>query len=203
VRFEIVIFDGFDEMDLFGVFEALRMAKFDVPIKTIKPTNQVTAIYGTKLIPDGVLDIVNRPDVLIVPGGGWLVKAEHGAWAEAQKGDLPKALQSIHKAGTVLASVCTGSMLLAKAGLLKGRPATTNRGAMEELSASGVNVVKSRVVDDGDIITAGGITASLDLGLWLVEKFASVEKAIDVSQKLEFESRGPVWISAKENQHVR
>jgi transcriptional regulator GlxA family with amidase domain len=80
---------------------------------------------------------------------------------------------------------------------LKDRPATTNRQFYEVLQEMGANLIKARVVDDGDIITAGGITASLDLGLWLVQKFGGIEKALEVSFQLDFEMRGPIWQRAK------
>jgi len=88
-------------------------------------------------------------------------------------------------------------MLLAAAGLLKNRPATTNRGAFEELAATGAQVVPARVVDDGDIITAGGITSGFDLTLWLVERFISSEAAHMLEGRLEYERRGTVCRRSK------
>jgi transcriptional regulator GlxA family with amidase domain len=193
MNIQIVIFDGVEEMDVIGVFEALRMADLDVALVSLRKQEIVTAFFGLKIAPEAVLDPMNQPDLLIVPGGGWLKRSTSGAWGEAERGDILQALKTLHANGVILASVCTGSMLLARAGLLLGRPATTNRGAIEELRAAGAKVVPARVIDDGDLITSGGITASLDLGLWLIERFVSVELAIEVSNRLEFEIRGPVW----------
>jgi transcriptional regulator GlxA family with amidase domain len=102
-------------------------------------------------------------------------------------------LAQLHRDGTTLASVCTGAMLLAAAGLLKNRPATTNHAALEELRAAGAQVISARVVDDGNIVTAGGITCGMDLTLWLVERFAGAEIAHIMEQRLEYERRGTVW----------
>ena len=86
-------------------------------------------------------------------------------------------------------------MLLAAAGILKGRPATTHHGAIKDLEASGANVVDARVVDDGNIVTAGGVTSGLDLGLWLVERFYGSQLAHKIEAQLEYERRGTVWKS--------
>jgi transcriptional regulator GlxA family with amidase domain len=191
--FQALVFDGFDEMDIFGAYEALRMAQFEVPLKTLRSQEFVTAQYGTRLKCDEVFSLPRKPDVLLVPGGGWLARSPKGAWAEAERGDILATLTKVHAAGVVIASVCTGSLLLARAGILKDRPATTNHAAIRELTQYGAVHVNARVVDDGDIITASGITSSIDLGIWLVERFSSQERALEVSERLEFERRSVVY----------
>ncbi|HEY9678947.1 MAG TPA: DJ-1/PfpI family protein [Drouetiella sp.] len=193
MKIQVLLFDGFEEMDVFGVFEPLRMADIPVEFVTLRKQNLVTACYGARVVPDGVLDLEHAPDLLVVPGGGWIARSEVGAWAEAQKGEVLEALRKLSAQPCIIVSVCAGAMLLAKAGLLKGRTATTNSALYEELYQENVNVIKTRVVDDGNIITAGGITASLDLGIWLVQRFSGIESALEVSRKLEFEPRGTVW----------
>jgi transcriptional regulator GlxA family with amidase domain len=84
-------------------------------------------------------------------------------------------------------------MLVAAAGLLKGRPATTHHGAIDDLRAAGAEIIEARVVDDGDVVSAGGVTSGLDLALWLVERFAGVEIVHKVESEMEFERRGEVW----------
>jgi transcriptional regulator GlxA family with amidase domain len=84
-------------------------------------------------------------------------------------------------------------MLVAAAGLLSNRPAITHHGAIEDLIAKGADIVKARVVDDGDIITAGGVTSGLDLALWLLERYFNPETAHKVEIMLEYERRGTVW----------
>jgi transcriptional regulator GlxA family with amidase domain len=84
-------------------------------------------------------------------------------------------------------------MLVAAAGLLSGRPAITHHGAIEDLKATGAEIVKARVVDEGDIITAGGITSGLELALWLLERYFTPETAHKIETMLEYERRGTVW----------
>lgn len=189
MKIQALLFDGFDEMDYFGAFEALRMGGFEVGSKSLHKQDVVTAAYGTRILPDGYFSIEEKPNLLIVVGGGWLARSPKGAWAEVQSGSILNVVRDCAKAGVVLATVCTGSLILAHAGLLTERTATTNRGAVQELEAFGVRYTDQRVVDDGDIITAGGITSSLDLGLHLLERFASHELAEQVSAKLEYTRR--------------
>lgn len=193
MKIDALLFDGFDELDFFGVFETLRMAGLSVETHSLYQQDFVTAAYGSKLIPDTHYSNELKSDLLIVPGGGWISRSPKGAWAEVQKGTILDVVKSSHSTGTVIATVCTGSLVLGKAGLLKDRKATTNHGAVKELLNCGAKYIAARVVDDGDIITAAGITASLDLGLWLVERFVSRQAAQGVSEGLEFERRGIVY----------
>ncbi len=193
MKIDALLFDGFDELDFFGVFEILRMAGFSVATRSLYEQSVVTAAYGIKLVPDSTFSPDQKPDLLLVPGGGWISRAPAGAWAEAQKGTILEAVKNCHESGVILATVCTGSLVLGKANLLKNRNATTNHGAVQELIDCGAKYVSARVVDDGEIITASGITASLDLGLWLVERFISQKAAHAVSEALEFERRGIVF----------
>src|SRR5262249_49962373 len=162
-------------------------AGFNAKLLSLKKQDFVTAACGLKVIPDGRLHIKQKPSVLCVPGGGWLARSTSGAWAEAERGDVLQVIREFYAANVVLAAVWTGALLLARAGLLRDRPATTNHAAIDELSGCGAKLVKSRVVDDGDIITAGGITSSLDLGLWLIERFVGISKALEVANRLEYE----------------
>lgn len=197
MNIQALLFDGFDEIDFFGVFEALCMGGFRVAMRSLYPQDVITSAHGVKVIVDFVFSIEDKPELLIVPGGGWLARSAQGAWAEVGKGTILQVVRDCNSTGVILASVCTGSLVLAKAGLLKRRPATTNHGAVQELVELEANFIDSRVVDDGDIITASGITASLDLGLWLVERFGSKEAAQRVSEHLEFEPRGQVFLNKR------
>jgi len=197
MNIQILIFDGFDELDAIGPYEIWRMAaaeqpKFSVQLVSLDGAKEITASNGLQVRPQAKL-AATRPDLVVVPGGGWLGRSPAGAWAEAQRGTIPTTLAQLHRDRTTMTSVCTGAMLLAAAGLLKNRPATTNHAALEELRATGAQVISARVVDDGDIITAGGITCGMDLTLWLVERFAGAETAHVLEQRLEYERRGTVW----------
>ncbi|MEV2237987.1 DJ-1/PfpI family protein [Micromonospora sp. NPDC049891] len=190
MRVEIVVFDGFDELDAFGPFEVLSSAGFDVDLVVVDRPGPVRSMRGVQLDVPGVL---GAPDGVVVVGGGWLNRAEQGSWAQAQAGVLPRRLADTARSARWMASVCTGAMLLAAAGLLTGRNATTNHHAYDELRAYGVNVIEERVVDDGDRVTAGALSAGIDLGLWLTEREFGAERAAAVAATIDFSLRGPAW----------
>jgi transcriptional regulator GlxA family with amidase domain len=199
MNIEILLYEGFDELDAIGPYETLQVAaaagaEFDVRMVTLTPVPVITAARGTRLEPQGML--TDAPGLLIVPGGGWIDRGAHGARAEYTRGDLPRAIAARHAAGSMIAAVCTGAMLLAGAGILTGRPATTHHGAIEDLRAAGANVMPdSRVVDDGDIVTAGGITSGIDLALWIIERERGRAAADQVAEELEHRRSGEVWRS--------
>ncbi|QKG93668.1 DJ-1/PfpI family protein [Halorubrum salinarum] len=200
---DVLLYDGFDELDGIGPYEvfdyALGYAAADgeragrVRYVTLAERETVTASHGTRVGVDGVLpdpESADAPDLLVVPGGGWSARDEDAsAWAEAQKGDVPRALAGHHAAGTRIASVCTGSMLLAEAGVTDGRRAVTHASAVEELRESGAEVVDARVVDDGDLLSAGGVTSGIDLALYVVEREFGEDVADRVATVIEYERR--------------
>jgi transcriptional regulator GlxA family with amidase domain len=200
MHFQILIFDGFDELDAIAPYEVLRHVEREqagtrVELVTVEAVAEITAAHGLRIRPSGQLNLEKRPDVLIVPGGGWIDRSSSGTFSEAQRGLIPKTIKSLFESGTICASVCTGAMLLAAAGILKGRPATTHHGAIKDLEASGASVVHARVVDDGNVVTAGGVTSGLDLALWLVERFYGPKLAHKIETEMEYERRGTVWRS--------
>jgi transcriptional regulator GlxA family with amidase domain len=146
----------------------------------------VEASRGARLLPDGRLDD-RRPDLLVVPGGGWNDRSSVGAWTEYERGAIPDAVARLHADGTTVASVCTGAMLLSKAGLLAGRPATTHHGATSDRRATDAEVREERFVDDGDVLTADGITSGIDLALHLVERECGADVAEAIAGELEYE----------------
>ena len=145
MRSEILLFEGFDELDAIAPFEVLHAAGWPVKLVTLGGAAEVVSARGVPVRTDGRRLGAGNPEVVVVPGGGWATRAERGAWAEAERGEIPAALAELHRAGTLLAAVCTGGMLLAAGGLLKDRPAVTHHAALEELAACGAAVVRARV----------------------------------------------------------
>jgi transcriptional regulator GlxA family with amidase domain len=192
---EVLFFDGFEELDAVGPWEVLAAAGFPVRAVGFPEGLEVArGTYGLRVGVEGPLD--PAPALVIVPGGGWLDGADRGARQLAAAGALPALLARLHAAGTVLASVCTGGMLLASAGLLAGRPAITNPSALDQLRASGADVRAGfRVVDDGEIVTSAGPTAGIDLGLHLVERYQGAAAARAASASLDYEPRGRVLVT--------
>ncbi|HZV72559.1 MAG TPA: DJ-1/PfpI family protein [Conexibacter sp.] len=196
MQIDILIFDGFDDLDALGPNELLRHASragapFEVALATLDGAERVVTALGTTLIPDRKL--ADRPDLVLVPGGGLLDGSPTGVLAEIERGAIPAALARLHGDGVALASVCTGALLLGAAGLLAGRPATTNLLALDRLRETGAEVIDARVVDDGDIITAQGVTAGMDLALWLVERERGADVAAALARGVEYEPNGEVW----------
>jgi transcriptional regulator GlxA family with amidase domain len=191
MKIEIVVFDGFDEMDAIAPYEVLRTAAelgapIDAELVGAHGAGTVTASHGARIaVERGPSE---APDVMLVPGGGWFHGA--GVRAEIERGVLTRALVAAHEGGSIVASVCTGAMLLAATGLVEGRPATTHHAAIEDLRAAGAQIVDgARFVDDGDVLTAGGVTSGLDLALHLVEKVAGASIADQVARDIEYERR--------------
>jgi len=193
---QILIYDGFDELDAIGPYEILHGAGFQTELTTLEPTERITASHGTQITPHATL--AERPDLLLVPGGGWVHgEPTLGTRFEYDRGVIPAAIAERHAAGSRVASVCTGAMLLAKSGILDGRPATTHWGAMDDLRAHGVDVhPEARVVDDGDVMTCGGVTSGLDLALHIVECELGEEAATFAARLLEHDRTGEVFVSA-------
>jgi transcriptional regulator GlxA family with amidase domain len=188
---DMLIFDGVDEIDVMGPWEIFSgLSRFldgiEVRQVTLAPVASVTAGNGTVLVPHGTL--LDRPDLLVVSGS-----SQDDDIPGVLAGPLPAAIAARHAAGSTVASVCNGAQTLLEAGLLKGRPATANRGSVDKLRAAGVNVVEARVIDDGDIVTAGGVTSSLDLGLHLAERYFGAQIAEVAAHVIEYERRYPVW----------
>ncbi len=190
-RTEILMFDGVDELDIVAPFEILVSAGYDVELVTVETCSGVTGAHGMSLTPGGVLG--PRPDLLIVPGGRWASKAPDSAWGEVRRGVIPSAIAERHAAGTRIAGVCTGAMLIAASGILRGRPAVTHRSALDDLRELGVEVhPEARVVDNGDVLTSGGVTSGIDLALHIIELDHGRDAALREAARIEHDYRGTV-----------
>ena len=191
-RVEILLFPGFDELDAIGPYEvfengAAMGANLKTRLVTLEPTGLVTASHGLRVEPDATL---GDPDLLVVPGGGWST-GEGGVRRVVEDGTLVEAVTERHENGADIASVCTGAMILAEAGILEERPAVTHHVALEDLEVY-ADVTDARVVDDGDVLTAGGVTSGIDLALWLLEREFGADIAASVAREMEHERRGEV-----------
>lgn len=193
MRIDVVVYDGFDDLDAFGPYEVLRHAArqvggWDVALVGIDAPGEVVTAHGVRLRVDEVLG-ERAPDGVVVPGGGWKGTGP-GARAEVERGELPRRLAELAPRLRWTASVCTGAMLLSAAGLLRDRPCVTHRSALDDLRAAGALVdPDSRVVDDGDVVTGGGVTSGLDVALHLVEREAGADLAATVAGHIEYDRR--------------
>jgi transcriptional regulator GlxA family with amidase domain len=212
MRIEIPLFEGFDDVDAIGPFEVLANAAFTLPGVTVElvgahGAGEVVSSHGARVVTDRGLSA--DADLVIVPGGGWngprhygldvsdeVDERVKGLRRQFEDGRLASKLAELHAGGATLASVCTGALLLAGAGVLDGRPATTHRGNLDQLAGLGADVDRTaRVVDDGDVLTCGGVTSGLDLALHIVEREWGSELATGIASLMEHERVGPVRVS--------
>lgn len=187
-----------DELDALGPVEVFRSAErlggdFETQLVTRVPQSQVTGSYGVCVLPDGTYE--PGADLLMVPGGSWAARGERGAWGEAQRGDWLPLLKAAD-GRAVLAGVCSGTMLLAYAGVVGSRRANTHHTAWDDLRGTGATLVTDRVVDDGDLITAGGVTCGIDLALWIVERYGGRELADAIATRMVYERARPTTAPA-------
>ncbi|MBV9229039.1 MAG: DJ-1/PfpI family protein, partial [Chloroflexi bacterium] len=174
-------------------FDALRISshfatQFETTLVTIDGTREVVSLNGVSVKPTS--DFNPSADLLLIPGCG-------PQWQTLHPQGLAETLQQWHQAGKIITSVCTGAMLVAQTGLLKGRNVTTHSTALGALQKAGAHTINARVVDDGDIITSGGVTSGLDLALYLIEHYFDPQSALATQQVLEYERRGVVWRAVK------
>jgi transcriptional regulator GlxA family with amidase domain len=198
LRVHVVMFQGVEELDHTAPYEVFSAAGYftdrevDVRYVTLDNTRTVTAAYGTRVRVDHRW-APEEADVLVVPGGGYARREDPGVWAEIRRGALPRALAAASRPGLTVSALCTGVMLLSAAGVTRGRPCTTHHRARTDLERQGGVLKYARVVDDGDLVTAGGVTSGLDLALWLVRRELGADAATGLEQMLEYEARGTVW----------
>ena len=191
MRIEIAVYPDFDEVDAIGPFEVLanvRHAHPEVEVELVGAHGPGEIVAGHGLRMTCVEGMSEAADLIVVPGGGWIRGG--GVRAQYEDGTLATRLRELHDGGTTMASVCTGGILLAQAGILDGRPATTHKAALDHLAEMGADVDReARVVDDGDVITAGGVTSGFDLAFHLVERYWDAELAGTIAELMEYDRR--------------
>ena len=191
-RIQILFFDGVDDLDPVGPLEILTAAGLNT--RAVRPPGHATTVHTAHGLAIEVADeLDDTAELVVIPGGGW--RDANGGIRVQAAGALPQRLAALHAQGTVLASVCTGAMLLAAAGLVSGRPMVTNRIALDDLAEAGAVVhAKARVVDDGDLVSCGGPSAGLDLGVHLVGRLLGEAAGRQAAARLEYEPVGPVLV---------
>ena len=181
----ILIYDRFTALDAVGPYEVLSR----LPDSTTTFVAETAGLQRTDtgmlaLSADASIADIPAPDILLVPGGP-------GQSALMDDGPVHEWLRKAHETTTWTTSVCTGSLILAAAGLLAGKRGTSNWQALEELRALGVDSVPERVVLDGKIVTAAGVTAGIDMALTLVQRIAGDELAQAIQLGLEYDPQPP------------
>ena len=182
----ILLYPELTALDAIGPYEVLaRLPGADLRFVAKDPGPQRTDTGAVALTADHSLDSVARPDVVVVPGGA-------GTLAMVTDGEVLAWLKAAHEHTTWTTSVCTGSLILGAAGILDGLRATSHWIWREYLSAFGAIPVEERVVEDGKVITAGGVSSGIDMALRLAELAAGREVAEAIQLGIEYDPAPPV-----------
>jgi transcriptional regulator GlxA family with amidase domain len=191
--FGVVLFEGFELLDVFGPAEALGMLAYGGKWRVVTVAQRAGAVasaQGPKAIADFSFEDCPHIDILLVPGGV-------GTRREIANEALLKSIVDRAGKAEIAASVCTGASLLAKAGLLDGRSATTNKFSFKWVTEQGprVNWIKqARWVDDGKFSTSSGVSAGIDMALSIIARVAGNETAETIATRMEYEwHRDAAW----------
>jgi transcriptional regulator GlxA family with amidase domain len=181
-----LLYDRFTALDITGPHEVLNSLPETESIFVAETAGPIRNESDTlSLVADASIAEVPSPDIVVVPGG-------FGTRALLDREPLLDWLRTAHESTEFTTSVCTGSLLLAAAGLLDGAPATTHWLARDVLAGLGAEPVKDRVVEHGRIITAAGVSSGIDMGLRLVQIKYGDQAAQAVQLGIEYDPEPPV-----------
>ena len=185
---QLLLYDGFRELDLFGaqeVFTRTAAAGARISVERVRVgSGTVTSGYGLQVHVPPVLGSGRTPDVLLVPGGGWLPTAAANPWTARQVALLAAAIANTHAGGILVAAVGWGVVLLAEGGLVEGRSVAAPAGAVERLAEAGATVVPAPVVDDGDLVSGVGAGGGIAVALRLLERAGGADLAARIAVDL-------------------
>ena len=193
-RIGISLFEGAEELDWAGPWEVLAAwaqshPTDDIEVFTVaQHEGVITCAKGLKVLPDHSWDSAPPIDVLVYPGG-------RGTRPQIGDETIAVWLRKTAESAQLMTSVCTGSLVYADAGLLDGRPATTHWGSLDRLGSLGEGIdvrPDDRFVDDGDVITAAGVSAGIDMALHLIVRLVSAERAREVKRYIQYDPEPPV-----------
>lgn len=181
-----VVYPGLTLLDLVGPLQVLR--GLPAPYRTLTVGERLETVdtdTGLQVRPEATFTDMPQPFVVIVPGGGLPTIRAMGNAA------IRDYLQNAAQTAEVVASVCTGGLILGAAGLLEGRPATTHWAFAHYLERLGAHYVRQRWVEDGPVITAAGVSAGIDMGLALAARLTDPAAARRVQNAIEYDPHPP------------
>lgn len=197
IEIGILIFDDVEELDFVGPWEVWNMVNtvsryrgesdpFRVRLISLDG-KQIKASKNMRVLADAAMADVERLDIICVPGG-------MGARPLIERPDVVDWVKMISQNATWVTSVCTGAFVLAKAGLTTGKRLATYWGAFDEFKRLGLNgtlVPRVRYVRDGNLLTSAGVSAGIDMSLWLVGEMFSPQFARDVQRAMQYDPAPP------------
>ncbi|WP_406481604.1 DJ-1/PfpI family protein [Streptomyces platensis] len=185
MQLAILLYDRFTTLDAVGPYETLSRLPGAEAVFVGERTGPYRNDLGSLgLAADATLDEVTAPDILVVPGGP-------GQLAHMTDGPLHEWIRAVDAHTTWTTSVCTGSLILAAAGLLTGRRATSHWLALDQLPALGAEPTGQRVVFDGKYVTAAGVSSGIDMGLTLAGRIAGDTVAQTIQLGIEYDPQPP------------
>jgi transcriptional regulator GlxA family with amidase domain len=180
-----VLFDGAEELDWVGPWEVFTMLDKVEPgsctaYSVSQHGGEVRCAKGLRVLADHSFANAPKPDIVLVPGG-------QGTRTESQNPAMLDYIRATATEAELMTSVCTGAFVLAAAGLLEGKRATTHFASMDRLRAiEGITAVEERWVDEGSVVTAAGVSAGIDMALHLVARLWSPAIAAKVRQVMQY-----------------
>ena len=189
MKIAVALFADAEELDWAGPWEVLatwagQWPDDGVSVFTIAESDEdpIRCANGLRVLADRRWDAAGPLDVLVYPGG-------IGTRAQLGQEHIRERMRALAAAGTLMTSVCTGSLVFADAGLLDNRPATTHHASLELLASLGADIdvrAGERFVEDGNVITAAGVSAGIDMALHLIARLHSPERAAQVRREIEY-----------------
>jgi len=197
IEIGILIFDDIEELDFVGPWEVWSMVNevagyrnMPTPfrVRLISPNGgEVRAVKGMRVLADASIDEISKLDVVCIPGG-------QGTRTLIQNQSVMDWVSKIAGTCEWVTSVCTGAFVLSKAGLTNGKRLTTHWAAFEEFKALGLEgtlVPHVRYVRDGNVVSSAGVSAGIDMSLWLVGQLFSPQFARDVQRAMQYDPAPP------------
>jgi transcriptional regulator GlxA family with amidase domain len=185
MQIAMLVFDRITALDVVGPYEVLsRVPGAEVRMVAAAPGPKRTDHGALALVADDPLDAVPAPDVLLVPGGVGVRELLGDA-------DVLDWVRAAHERSRWTTSVCTGALVLGAAGVLDGLEATTHWSALEALAEHGARPVERRVVEEGKVMTAAGVSAGIDMALLLAGRIADAEVAEAIQLTMEYDPEPP------------
>lgn len=181
----ILLFDGVEELDFVGPWEVFTMARsLGAPLDVYTVgwrERDIVCAKGLRVTADVAFADRPKADVVLIPGG-------RGTRILAQDDEFNTEIRAYLAAAKWQTSVCTGSTLLARAGFLEGRQATTHHGALDFLRAHAPHtyILNQRFVHDGNVVTSAGVSAGIDMSLWLVGHLFGQDMARSTQTQMEY-----------------
>ncbi|MFF8369495.1 DJ-1/PfpI family protein [Streptomyces lydicus] len=192
MQIAILLYDRFTALDAIGPYETLsRLPDAETVFVGERAGTYRSDLGSLGLVADAALGEVTAPDILVVPGGP-------GQTAQMADGPLREWIRAVDAGTTWTTSVCTGSLILGAAGLLRGRRATSHWLALDQLPGFGAEPTGERVVFDGKYVTAAGVSSGIDMGLTLAGRIAGDTVAQTIQLGIEYDPQPPYDAGAPE-----